>query len=60
MLGLKVLLCLCVYVCVFFKDCLCIWVGNFIPLDFFSKSNLTYFKPNRCLLVALLRNRCNR
>jgi hypothetical protein len=28
-----------------FEDCFCIWVGNFIPLDSISKSNLTYF-PN--------------
>jgi hypothetical protein len=37
-----------------------LWVGNFIPVDSISKSNLTYFKPNRCLLVVLLRNRCSR
>jgi hypothetical protein len=44
MFGLKVLRC-CVFMCVCsFKDCFCIWVGNFISLDYFSKSNLTYFQ----------------
>jgi hypothetical protein len=55
MFGLKKFFYACVFKCVCsFKDCFCIWVGNFIPLDSFSKSNLTYFEHNRCLPVALL------
>jgi hypothetical protein len=48
--------CVCVLLRIVYMHVLL--VGNFIPLDSISKSNLTYFKPNRCLLVALLSNRC--
>jgi hypothetical protein len=61
MIGLKSsLMLVCAYVCVLLRIVYMHVGRNFISLDSISKSKLTYFEPNRWLLVALLRNRCSR